>query len=85
MGKGGPRYTPEDAKGRIPTVIKRMVLTGIELEMLLDTHPIDSREVENLVVALTGHAGHLSRLCHVIWKHEGLKRAAAEKAAPPAE
>ena len=84
MGKKGPRYTPKEAEARIPTVIKRMVLTGIELEILLDTHPIDSREVENLVIALTGHAGHLSRLCHVIWKHEGLTRAAGEETAASA-
>lgn len=84
MGKGGPRYTPEEAEARIPTVIKRMVLTGVDLTMQLDAHPIDSRAVEVRVIALTGLAGHLSRLCHVVWKYEGLKRAAAEEATPSA-
>lgn len=80
MGKGGPRYTPDQARGRIPTVIKRMVLTGVDVMILLEKHPVDSQEIESRVIALTGLAGHLSRLCHVIWKYEGLKRAAAEAA-----
>ena len=78
MGKGGPKYTAKEARGRIPPVIKRMVLTGVDLMIKLDAYPVDSREIEVGVIALTGLAGHLSRLCHVIWRDEALKRAAAQ-------
>jgi hypothetical protein len=79
MGKRGPRYTPKEAEALIPEVLRRMTLTGVELLILLDTYPIDSREVEVRVEALKGLTGRLIRLCHVIWRYEGLKRGAAQK------
>ncbi len=81
MGKGGPRYTPEEARARIPILIQRIALTTVDIGVQLETHPIDSQEIESRVAAMTGLVGLLARLCHVVWKHEGLKRAAAEGAA----
>ena len=75
-----PRYTPDQARSRIPVVLKRMALTAVDIMLQLETHDVDSQAVESRVHALTGLAGHLSGLCHVIWKYEGLKRAAAEAA-----
>jgi len=80
MGKRGPRYTPKEAEAMIPEVVRRMTLTGVDLMIQLDTYPIDSREIEVAVAALTGLAGRLSRLCHVIWRNEALKRAAPQGA-----
>jgi len=80
MGSKKPRYTPDQARGRIPVVLKRIALTAVDITIQLEKHGIDSHEVESRVHALTGLAGHLSGLCHVIWKDEGLKRAAAQSA-----
>ena len=80
MGSKKPRYTPDQARGRIPTVIKRMALTAVDIMVQLEAHDVDSQEVESRIHALTGLAGHLSGLCHVVWKSEGLKRAAAPAA-----
>lgn len=75
MGKGGPKYTPEEARGRIPAVARHVALEAVDLVIALEKHPVDSAEVERRIFSLTGQAGHLTRLCHVIWKAEGLKRA----------
>jgi len=80
VGKGGPRYTPEEARARIPILIKRIALTVVDIGVQLETHPIDSQAIESRVVAMSGLVGLLTRLCHVVWKYEGLKRAAAEGA-----
>ena len=78
MGKGGKKYTPEEAEARLPLVAKRLALEAVDLVIALERYPIDSHEIERRVWALTGEAGYLSRLCHVVWKAEGLKHAAAE-------
>ena len=75
-----PRYTPDQARARIPVVLKRMALTAVDIVVQLEAHDVDSQEVESRVHALTGLAGHLSGLCHVVWKYEGLKRAATQGA-----
>ena len=80
MGKGGPRYTPEEARARIPILLRRIALTAVDISAKLDTYPIDSQAIESRVAALTGLAGLLARLCHVVWKYEGLKRAAEQGA-----
>jgi len=76
--KRGPRYTPEEAEARIQTVAKRLALEAVDLVISLDSNPIDSHEVERRIWSLTGQAGYLSRLCHIVWKYEGLKRASEQ-------
>ena len=76
MPKRGPRYTPEEAESRIPDVARNVALEAVDLVIALENHPIDSHEIERRIWSLTGQAGFLSRLCHVVWRHEGLKRAA---------
>lgn len=78
LGKKGPRYTPAEARARIPILLRRVVLTAVDIGAQLDTYPIDSQAIESRVVALSGLVGLLNRLCHVVWRHEGLARAAAE-------
>jgi len=74
MSKKGPRYTPEQAQARIPVVVKRLALAAVDLGISLDKYPVDSPEIESRVTALSGLAGHLYRLCYVVWKYEALKR-----------
>ena len=80
MGGKGPRYTPAEARARIPVLLQRIALTAVDIGVQLDKYPIDSQEIESRVVAMSGLVGLLNRLCHVVWKYEGLKRAAAEGA-----
>lgn len=75
MGKGGKKYTEEEAQARIPIVAKRVALQAVDLIIALQNHPIDSHEIESRVWALTGGTGYLNRLCHVVWKAAGLKKA----------
>ena len=84
LGKKGAKYTPEEARARIPILLKRITLTAVDIGVQLDVYPIDSQAVESRVVALSGLVGLFNRLCHVVWKSEGLKRAAKELAAAPA-
>lgn len=74
MGKGGKKYSEKEATGRIPLVAKRAALEAVDLVIALERYPINSREVEHRVWALTGEIGYLSRLIHVVWRHEGLRR-----------
>jgi len=74
----GPRYTPEEARVMIPISAKRVALEAVDLVIALEKYPINSEQVERRVWSLTGQAGFLSRLCHVIWKYEALKKAAAK-------
>jgi hypothetical protein len=76
MGKGGPKYTPDQARGRIPIVAKRVAMAAVDLVISLETHKIDSAVIERKLWSLSGLTGYLNRLCHVVWKYEGLKRAA---------
>jgi len=82
MGKGGPRYTPDEARGRIPVVAKRVALEAVGLVIAMEKYPINSAEIERRLFSLTGQVGHLFKLCHVIWKYEGLKQAAEKGDAP---
>jgi len=77
----GKHYTPEEARARIPVVAQRLALQAVDLVIALERHPLDSHEIEHRIWALSGQAGYLSRLCHLVWKHEGLKRAVAQGAA----
>ena len=74
LGKKGPRYTPKEARARIPVLLRRIALTAVDVTMQLDKYPIDSQVIETRVLALSGLAGLLTRLCHIIWRHEALKR-----------
>ena len=80
MGKGGPRYTPKEARARIPFLLRRIGLTTVDIAALLDTEDINSHAIESRVLALSGLVGLLTRLCHVVWKYEALKKAAEEGA-----
>ena len=80
MGKGGPRYTPEQARARIPFLLRRIALTAVDITALLDVEDINSHAIETRILALSGLAGLLNRLGHVVWKYEALKKA-AEKGA----
>jgi len=75
MKKHGARYTPEEAEGRIPIVARRVALEAVDLVIALEKYPVTSHEIEHRVWSMVGLAGHLSRLCHVIWKYEGFERA----------
>lgn len=81
MTRKGPRYTPEEARARIPVMLQRIALTAVDIGVQLDSYPIDSQEIESRTLALSGMVGLLNRLCHVVWKSEALKRVAAEGAA----
>lgn len=76
MGKGGPRYTPEQARARIPILLRRIALSAVDITVQLDVKDINSHAIETRVLALSGLAGLLNRLCHVVWKYEALKKAA---------
>ena len=81
MGKRRYKYSYEEAKSRIPIVSKRVALEAVELLVLLTEglrgedppYPINSREIEHRVWALTGQVGYMSRLIHIVWRHEALK------------
>lgn len=85
MVRRGARYTPEEALSRIPTVAKRVALEAVDLVITLENYPVDSHEVERRLWALTGMVGLLSRLCHRVWKYEGVKRGAKEEEASPTQ
>jgi hypothetical protein len=74
MVKKGPRYTPKEAQARIPIVARQLALSAVDLVIALERHPIDSHEIESRVWEITGEAGFLGRLCHVIWRYEALTR-----------
>ena len=78
--RAGPKYTPEEARCRIPIVAKRVARDAADLVVLLAAADLDSHEVERLVWALSGQVGYLNRLCHVVWRYEGLKRGAEDLA-----
>lgn len=61
-------YTPEEAKARIPLMLKRAALEAIDCAIQLDHYPVNSREVESRVMALQGYVGHLLKLCFVVWR-----------------
>lgn len=71
----GKRYSPEEAQGRIPEVARRVALQAVDLVIALEKHRLDSQAIEQRVWALTGQTGYLMRLCHVIWRASGLKKA----------
>lgn len=76
--KKGARYTPKEAEGRIPIVAKRMALEAVDLVIALERYPINSHEVERRMWSLNGQVGFLSRLLHIIWRYEGIKRGLEE-------
>lgn len=78
MGRKKSSYRREEAEGRIPEVARRLALEAVDFVIALERYPLDSREVEHRLWALSGLTGHLNRLCHVVWKSEGLKRAATK-------
>ena len=78
LGKKGPRYTPKEAQAKIPILLRRIALTAVDITMQLDEYPIDSQAIETRVLALSGMAGLLSRMCHIIWRYEALKRLTEE-------
>ena len=78
MVKRGPKYTPEEAEGRIPGVAKNVALQSVGLVIALENWPVNSREIEQRVFSLSGQVGYLARLFHVVWKNEGLKKYAEE-------
>ena len=61
-------FSPEEARARIPTVLKRIALQAIDAAIVLDKHPVNSREFESRVLAIQGYVGHLIKLCFVVWK-----------------
>jgi len=71
--------TPQEAEGRIPIVAKRVALEAVDLVIALDKYPVDTMEVERRVWSLSGQAGYLARLCHVIWKKEAFERILAKQ------
>ena len=79
MGKGGPRYTPEQARARIPILLRRIALTTVDIAAQLDVEDINSQAIETRVLALSGMVGLLNRLCHVVWKYESLTQTAEAK------
>lgn len=86
MVKRGPKYTPEEAEGRIPDVAKNVALQSVGLVIALDNYPLHSRDIEQRVFSLSGQVGYLARLFHIVWKNEGLKKYEAEgpvKGRPP--
>ena len=80
MPKRGPRYTPDEARARIQTSAKRVALEAVDLVIALENLPINTHAIERRIWALSGQVGYLSRLCHIVWKYEALKKAAE----PPA-
>ena len=61
-------FTPEEAKDRIPEVLRSTALEVIDCMIQLDTCPVNSREVESHILAIQGYVGHLVKLCYVIWR-----------------
>jgi len=77
--KRGARYTPEEAALRLPIVAKRLALETVDLVIAMEKYPLNSGNIERRVWSLTGQAGMLARLFHVIWKYEALKEASIKK------
>lgn len=86
MGKRRYKYSCEEAKARIPLVARRVALEAVDLLVILTEgergveapYPINSREVEHRVWALTGQVGYLSRLIHIVWRHDALEQLKAQ-------
>jgi len=79
MVKRGARYTPQEAKARIYEVARRLALDVVDLGIALDKYPINSHEVERRMWVVSGEAGFLNRLCHVVWKYEAFQRGIREE------
>jgi len=77
MPKRGPRYTPEEAEARIPGVARSLALEAVGLVIALERRGPYSHDVERRVWAITGEAGFLSSLCHVLWRNRALEKAEA--------
>lgn len=61
-------YTADEAKRRIPLVLKRVALTAIDATMILDTHRVCSRRFEVDLMALQGYISHLWKLVMIVAK-----------------
>lgn len=61
-------FSPKEAEGRIPHVLKSITLTAIECMTLLDNHSVRSRRIEAEVMALQGYVAHLLKLSYIVWK-----------------
>lgn len=69
----GAHYTDEEARERIPTVVKNVALSAVDIGILLEELPINHRDIEMRVFQLCGLVGYMSRLFHTVWKADAKK------------
>jgi len=81
MPKYKPRYTADEARGRIPELAKSVMLSSRDLLAALEQYPVTSREVEIVLWQLSGQLGLLSRMFHIVWKYEGFRKTLEEATA----
>jgi len=61
-------YTVEEAKQRIPEMLRRIALSSIETMMCLDKYAITSYEFESRLMAMQGYMSQLWKMYMTICK-----------------
>ena len=76
----GAHYTEKEARERLPTVIKNVALSAVDITILIEALPMNHRDVEMRVFQLCGLVGYMSRLFHIVWREEAKRRSTARGA-----
>lgn len=72
-------FTKDQAKARLPLMLKRVALSAIDLVMKLDHYSVTSREVETCIMALEGYLAHTFKLYMTVVKAEVNEKLMAER------
>jgi hypothetical protein len=61
-------FTLEEAKQRIPEMLRRIALSSVDAVICLDKYSIDSQEFEMRIMAMQGYMNHLWKLYMIVCK-----------------